>query len=223
MLRAFTCVVWVSLLTTTAPGQTEGSSPKFEIANVRSSPKLRNAGLRNAAPRGGRYEIKQATMLDLVRIAYGSTNDKILGGPSWLELDRFDVIAKLSEDTTPNDRRQMLQALLTERFKLTVHKDTRPVPVYALTVGKKSLMKEADGEGESGCKPETAAGAPAEGGIRLKVRLVVRGSARTQLEVLGFALEVANALLNCRISSRAAQHSLGGNLEHVQYQESVGV
>ena len=84
MLRAFTCVAWVSLLSTISSSQTEGTSPKFEIADVHSSPKIRNAGLRNTAPRGGRYEIKQATMLDLVRIAYGSTNDKILGGPSWL-------------------------------------------------------------------------------------------------------------------------------------------
>ena len=61
----------------------------------------------------------------------------------------------------------------------------------------------------------------AEDGIRLKVRLVVRGSARTQLQVLGFAMEVGNAPLICRISARAAQHSLGGDLEHV-HQESVG-
>ena len=61
----------------------------------------------------------------------------------------------------------------------------------------------------------------AEGGIRLKVRLVVRGTPRTQLRVLGFAMEVGNAPLICRISARAAQHSLGGDLEHVQ--QSVGV
>ena len=61
----------------------------------------------------------------------------------------------------------------------------------------------------------------AEGGIRLRVRLVVRGSPRTQLSVLGFAIEVGNAPLICRISARAAQNSLGGNFEHVQ--ESVGV
>jgi hypothetical protein len=61
----------------------------------------------------------------------------------------------------------------------------------------------------------------AEGGIRLKVRFVVRGSPRTQLSVLGFAIEVGNAPLICRISARAAQNSLGGTFEHVQ--ESVGV
>ena len=61
-----------------------------------------------------------------------------------------------------------------------------------------------------------------EGGIRLKVKLVVWGSPRTQLGVLGFAIEVGNAPLICRISARAAQNSLGGNLEHVQ-EKCVGV
>ena len=42
----------------------------------------------------------------------------------------------------------------------------------------------------------------AEGGIRLKVKLVVRGSAHTQLRVLGFAMEVGSAPLICRISGR---------------------
>ena len=55
----------------------------------------------------------------------------------------------------------------------------------------------------------------AEGGIRLKVRLVVRGSPRTQLRVLGFAMEVGSAPLICRISARAAQNSLGGSCEDV--------
>ena len=62
----------------------------------------------------------------------------------------------------------------------------------------------------------------AEGVIRLKVRLMVGGSAHTQLRVLGFAMEVGNAPLVCRISAKTAQNSLGGTFEHVQH-ESVGV
>jgi len=61
-----------------------------------------------------------------------------------------------------------------------------------------------------------------EGRIRLKVRLVVRGSLHTQLRVLGFAMEVGNAPVICRISAGAAQHSLGGDLEHVQEPAGVG-
>jgi hypothetical protein len=49
----------------------------------------------------------------------------------------------------------MLQNLLADRFKLVLHKDTKPVPAVALTIGKdgKAKMKEASGEGAPGCQP----------------------------------------------------------------------
>jgi uncharacterized protein (TIGR03435 family) len=61
----------------------------------------------------------------------------------------------------------MLQGVLEDRFKLVVHKDTKALPNYALTVGKKLQLKEAAGSEETGCRPQPASGAPAEGGIRL--------------------------------------------------------
>ncbi len=67
-------------------------------------------------------------MLDLIRIAYGVDASKIVGGPSWLELDRFDVAGKAPESIPPETIKLMLQALLADRFKLALHKDTRPLP-----------------------------------------------------------------------------------------------
>jgi len=51
-------------------------------------------------------------------------------------MDRFDLLAKLPADSTPETQKLMLQALLRERFKLVFHKDTKPLPTYALTVGR---------------------------------------------------------------------------------------
>ncbi len=67
-------------------------------------------------------------------------------------MDRFDVIAKVPADSTVETQKLMLQALLQDRFKLVVHKGTRQLPTYALTVGKKVQLKEADGSGDTGCK-----------------------------------------------------------------------
>jgi uncharacterized protein (TIGR03435 family) len=91
-------------------------------------------------------------MVDLIAKAYGVNADKVVGGPSWLEMDRFDAIAKLPAGSTPESRKAMLQALLADRFKLVVHNDTKPLPAYALTVGKHPALKKADGSGETGCK-----------------------------------------------------------------------
>jgi uncharacterized protein (TIGR03435 family) len=105
--------------------------------------------------------------MDFVRIAYGYNPDPVLGGPNWLELERFDVIAKVPPESGAEAQKQMLQALLQDRFKLRVHNDTRLLPAYALTAESKPKLKQADGSGETGCKPEAASGQPVEGAMRL--------------------------------------------------------
>ena len=57
-------------------------------------------------------------------------------GPSWLDEDCFEIVAKMPEGATSDQIPAMLQALLVERFKLAAHKEDRPRPVYALVVGK---------------------------------------------------------------------------------------
>jgi uncharacterized protein (TIGR03435 family) len=163
-------LITATILALFATGLTFAQSepkPKFDAADIHSSAKTPNPFPRTAPVRGGRYEIKTATMVDLIRIAYGFSPDKILGGPNWLEMDLFDITAKVPADSTPETHKLMLQSLLEDRFKLAVHTDTKPLPTYALTAGKKLVMKEATGSEESGCKPQTSSAAPQEGGVRL--------------------------------------------------------
>lgn len=145
----------------------------FEIADVHISPKSYTAFFRSSGPRGGRYEIHNATMVDLIRMAYEMEPDKILGGPSWLESDRFEVIGKTPPDATLESVRPMLRALLADRFGLVVRKDSKPLPAYALTAGKKPKLQKADGTGDTGCKPQSQQGG--EGSIRM----VMNGSPLT--------------------------------------------
>ena len=139
------------------------AAPKFEAADVHVSAKTTNPFVRTGPVHAGRYDIRTATMVDLIHLGYGFDNDKILGGPNWLEMDRFDVVAKVPPESTPETQKQMLQAMLEDRFHLVTHKDSKPLPTYALQVGKKPLIKKADGTGETGCKPQTGSNAPAGG------------------------------------------------------------
>jgi uncharacterized protein (TIGR03435 family) len=83
-------------------------------------------------------------MVDLIRTAYGVDADKVVGGPHWLEMDRFDVIAKTPPSTTRDAVKPMLQALLAERFGLVVRQDIKPVAGNVLTRGAGELkLKEA--------------------------------------------------------------------------------
>jgi uncharacterized protein (TIGR03435 family) len=164
MARLIVCFV---LLAGAAFGQASETVPKFEIADVQAAREGRERIRPAFVVRGGRYEIHNGTMVDLIRLAYGVDDDKILGGPNWLELDRFDVIAKMPADTGAETQKQMLQALLEDRFKLQIHKEGRPLPTYVLTAGKKPQLKDGDATGETGCNPQSAAGPAPEGGRRI--------------------------------------------------------
>jgi uncharacterized protein (TIGR03435 family) len=177
MKTSITGIILVLAAATGAPGQGT-DSPKFVAADVHVSAKSTNTTpfptLRGAPLSDGIYQAKGVTMVDLIQRAYGLTPEKILGGPNWLELDHFDVIAKAPQDTSPEALKQMMQALLEERFKLVTHKDTRPMPAYALVAGKKPQLKEATGTGEPGCKPQ--ADSPIAGGMAIKVGAQVAAS-----------------------------------------------
>jgi uncharacterized protein (TIGR03435 family) len=92
-------------------------------------------------------------MVDLIRNAYNVDDDKVLGGPSWLEWDRFDIVAQAPPKTSQDRLRLMLRSLLADRFKLVFHNDSHALPTYALSVGKdgQKLMRAEAGQ-DSGCK-----------------------------------------------------------------------
>jgi uncharacterized protein (TIGR03435 family) len=129
------------------------AKPAFEIADVHASAPFKNATMQGGVLRNGRYEIRRATMLDLIRSAYGVSPDTVVGGPAWLAWDRFDVIAKAPPSAPAETVRLMLQGLLADRFKLIVHKDTQPIEGFVLSQGKgKPKMKTASASSEPGCQ-----------------------------------------------------------------------
>ncbi len=138
----------------TSPAPAPENLPSFELADVHASPHRNDNGTRGAIIRaGGRYEFTNATMVDLIHTAYNVDADKVQGGPSWLESDRFDIFAKVPAKTSPETARLMLRSLLADRFKLALHEDKHDMPTYALAVGKGGhKLKESDDSGEPGCK-----------------------------------------------------------------------
>lgn len=85
------------------------------------------------------------TLHGLIRVAYGVPDDQIIGGPDWLNTVGYDLDAKMEKSAVDemqksgprygvSGRTLMFQKLLSERFKLSFHRQTRDIPVYALTV-----------------------------------------------------------------------------------------
>ena len=159
MNRALSATILVALLSGAGSGQSpQTPATTFELADVHVSAKTTNPFMRGGVLRGGRYEVRSASMVDLIRTAYGlDDNNKVVGGPSWLDTNRFDIIAKAPQSTSQENLKLMLQALLADRFKLVVHKDTKPMQVFVLSLGKgKPKLKEAAGSGP----PNSCQGVP---------------------------------------------------------------
>jgi uncharacterized protein (TIGR03435 family) len=126
----------------------------FEIADIHPSPRRRYPFFDGGFLVNGRYLLRQATLVDLIATAYGQNDSTYVhGGPSWLEWDRWDVIAKVPPGTTEASAKQMLQSLLAQRLGLVVHTGSAPMPAYVLTAPTgKGKLKDSDGTGDAACK-----------------------------------------------------------------------
>ena len=126
--------------------------PHFEAADIHPSQSLTQVA-RGPFINGTRYDLRTATMVELIVKAYDVPPDKVLEGPSWLEYDRFDVSALMPPKTSAADAKLMLQALLVDRFGLAFRKEQRPLPAYVLTAPKgKQKLNASDGSGDTGCR-----------------------------------------------------------------------
>src|SRR5437764_4216650 len=143
MKRLSSGVGCLALVAAAAYCQTAPTSPAFEVADVHVSQPAANASMR-AGFSGGRYELHTASMVDLISTAYGVESESVYGGPSWLESDRFEIIAKAPPKSSEAERRQMLQTLLADRFKLVIHKEDKALDVFTLTAWKKALLKASE-------------------------------------------------------------------------------
>jgi uncharacterized protein (TIGR03435 family) len=132
----------------------------FEIADIRSSapdssPYTHgsNRSMSSALLPNGRYEIRNATMADLIETAWGISAEEIAGGPSWLESDKFDVAAKVPAGADRSSLGLMLRSLLVERFQLKARTENREIPVFGLVRnGGPVKLREAESSGPSGCQ-----------------------------------------------------------------------
>lgn len=112
-----------------APAQ---GSPAFEVASLRPNTSgAPRSGTHNLP--GGRVTITNLTLREMIRTAYGANDLEVVGGPDWLDRDRWDVLAAAAADSPVDAPWQaMLKTLLEERFKLRAHLESRARPIYRL-------------------------------------------------------------------------------------------
>lgn len=158
-LAALTVPVLIGMLN--APAIRAQNSPavasKFEVASVRPTSSTDGRALLQATP--GRLALRNLAPRRLILIAYDIQDTQLAGDPSWIDSDHYDIVAKA--DGNPSVQQMegpMLRALLEERFRLALHRETRQLPVYKLSVGKSGPKFQPTKEGS--CTPYVTSAPP---------------------------------------------------------------
>jgi uncharacterized protein (TIGR03435 family) len=128
LLAAFLCLALASDVPTSAQG------PAFDAVSI----KVNRSGGSRSQFRGtlSGISVTNNTLLDIIRNVWNVNRLQIVGGPSWIGEDRFDIEAKASGKANRDELVAMAKTMLAERFNLAVHQEMRPIPVYALVLAR---------------------------------------------------------------------------------------
>jgi len=130
-----------------AQAQAPERLPSFEVASVKQNTSS-DSRMRMVTQPGGRLVVTNAPLLGLIATGFSVADSqamirsRVLGGPSWIDSERFDIDAKAATEFQPTpggpsrEMILMLRSLLEERFKLKTHRETRDLPVYELVLAR---------------------------------------------------------------------------------------
>lgn len=128
-------LVMVMLAATAAGG---AQAPAFDAVSI----KVNASGEQNSSfgGRPGGIQVRNNTLRSIIRNIWNLNALQIVGGPSWIDETRFDIVATAPGNPTRDQMIAMAKTMMAERFKLVVHTETRPIPIYAL------MLTRADGK-----------------------------------------------------------------------------
>ena len=169
-------------LTTPVLAQTPGVRPSFEVASVKPN----TSGSTNSSTsfNRGRFVATNVTVKLLLMSAYRVQDFQIIGGPGWIGSDAFDIEAKPEEGAVPQQpgprdptaidpMSLMVQSLLEDRFELKLHRETRELPVYILSIGKDGPKFKAVDPAQQTDAPSGARGVGGSGRVPTPASLPV--------------------------------------------------
>lgn len=139
--------------------------PGFDVASVKPTASPDGQSLLQAVP--GRLRMTNLALRRLILNAYGLQDYQLAGDPSWASSEHYDIQATTAGNTSVQQMEgPMLQVLLEDRFKLTLHRETRQLPAFELAIGKGGaklpLSKEGSCTPYSVDSPPPAAAAPGQ-------------------------------------------------------------
>ena len=183
-------------------------SAVFEAASIKPQAPSSDGSIRTMVryPANGRLTAAGATVKTLICVAYGISDFQVLGGPNWIDEERYDVEAtpgaaleeqlqKMTSDESTLVKHQMLQTLLAERFKLTLHHDTKELPIYALVIAKGGSKLQETKPDDANPDPANASAHPTnKGRMRMSFQSTAIELTATGMAMDGLARQLASQL-----------------------------
>jgi len=177
------------------------ASKTFEVASIKpGDPNARGAQFLFAP--GGRINVKNFRVRNMIMLAFQIRDFQITGGPDWMNNDPYDISAKGDDEIIPPEQmRIMMQNLLKDRFQLVFHNDTKELPVYYLVEGKNGAKLKETSESDL---PPLPPGAPRGGpGGRTQIRMG-RGSIDGQAMTMDMLAEQLSNQLGRTVINKTA-------------------
>lgn len=117
--------------------------PSFEAVTIKPN----ETGEPTRAYEPERFMATNLSLHALIAMAYGAGGSEILGGPDWVRSENYDIewklntavideLSTLGPDQRALEQKRILQALLADRFRLVLHRETREPPAYVLAIAK---------------------------------------------------------------------------------------
>jgi uncharacterized protein (TIGR03435 family) len=106
----------------------------FEVASIRRNTSVEQG--QTIGLQGNTFVARNVTARQLVMHAFRVRPEELSGGPGWLDSEKYDVSGRPQNEASWDEHLSMVQQLLVDRFRLSIRRETRPSPVYALVVGR---------------------------------------------------------------------------------------
>ena len=129
-------VAWLLLACSSAFSAVSAQQPAFAVATIRPSAaavQFEHDGKTETTP--GTLRMQDVSVQTCIKWAYG-VQDSQISGPSWIQSEKFDITAKADAPTTDDQMKLMMQILLTDRFNLSFHHESKELKAFVLTVAK---------------------------------------------------------------------------------------
>ena len=140
----------------------------FDVASIRLSSPTQH-GVQDLKTRADGYTASYLPVKMMIAFMYRIPARQIIGGPRWLEDDRYDVEARADKKYTVDDLNTMYQNLLADRFHLKFHIETKEANAYVLTIDKNGSKMKVDDQAPNYNFPITFSGIGVMNGNRVRM------------------------------------------------------